>query len=351
MQEQFHKHAGTIPHCKNKRECLRKISVPYLFRYATGQQQVFTLMVHRCAAQRMTKNVYAIQKRMRPKSSALTSRARHSPHRAHYTGPPMDSFRSPMVSKYKVQKAGEKKKKDSASRWEQASKVHLPATYSNSRRTNFNASNIIRLNATAGHRPCCTWRERKVKECHNTKRLHSYHCVRSAQSRVPTEKFSTSGVNFCSLHKRPAVPSVNALGRHPVHHMLLTTMHNCIAVSPKPYYHHPVCVWHAHISAQGVKSTFSHKPPLTITYTHTNSGWTAGLACGWAVGEKQHCAFSEKSPRVRKSKKCLRTLRTHSLSPLPLESIGRQELDKKRVAEPSFPSTFWAGGPFRQSFE
>lgn len=62
----------------------------------------------------------------------------------------MDSFRSPMVSKYKVQKAGEKKKKDSASRWEQASKVHLPATYSNSRRTNFNASNIIRLNATAG---------------------------------------------------------------------------------------------------------------------------------------------------------------------------------------------------------
>lgn len=110
VQEQFHKHAGTIPHCKNKRECLRKISVPYLFRYATGQQQVFTLMVHRCAAQRMTKNVYAIQKRMRPKSSALTSRARHSPHRAHYTGPPMDSFRSPMVSKYKVQKAGEKKK-------------------------------------------------------------------------------------------------------------------------------------------------------------------------------------------------------------------------------------------------
>lgn len=111
VQEQFHKHAGTIPHCKNKRECLRKISVPYLFRYATGQQQVFTLVVHRCAAQRMTKNVYAIQKRMRPKSSALTSRARHSPHRAHYTGPPMDSFRSPMVSKYKVQKAGEKKKK------------------------------------------------------------------------------------------------------------------------------------------------------------------------------------------------------------------------------------------------
>lgn len=111
VQEQFHKHAGTIPHCKNKRECLHKISVPYLFRYATGQQQVFTLMVHRCAAQHMTKNVYAIQKRKRPKSSALTPRARHSPHRAHHTGPPMDSFRSPMVREYKVQKAGEKKKK------------------------------------------------------------------------------------------------------------------------------------------------------------------------------------------------------------------------------------------------
>lgn len=154
------------------------------------------------------------------------------------------------------------------------------------------------------------------------------------------------GVNFCFLHKRQAIPSVNTLGRHPVHHMLLTTMHNCTAVSPKHYYHHPVCVWHAHVSAQGVKSTFSHKPPLTITYTHTNSGWTAGLACGRAVGEKQHCAFSENSPTVRKSKKCLRTLHTHSLSPFPRESIGQQELDKTELRNLLSPPHSEQEGPF-----
>lgn len=74
----------------------------------------------------------------------------------------------------------------------------------------------------------------------------------------------------------------------------MTIMHSWIAVPVNCITTIFVCVWHAHISAR--RDLYSLAQLMHIQNKHTNCGWTANLACSWALLRK----FNASEAYVRK---------------------------------------------------